>query len=907
MLARVFFLSISIALRSISATFLLIGVAFAAESVTADPVDFQISEQPLNSALNEFARQSDREIFYASDVVDGVHANAVNGKYEPEDALELLLSDSGLEYSMTASDTFLVNAEGGNSDSKNSSPAPFLMAQNQTSPVQTASSRSDDDKSRDSAEGAATATPLEEIIVVGTNIRGVENPTVPVLTFDREDIALSGATTVDDFLRTIPQNFASETQLTANSGNPFTSGRNRSQGTSIDLRGLGGGSTLVLLNGRRLPFSGDAAIVDVNAIPLGAIERVEILTDGATALYGSDAVGGVINFITRDTYKGLDVNVLYGMVTDGSKEELGYGAAGGFGWGSGSFFGGVDYLEEKPLLIEERDFINIVPPRDGATLGSDAERLGVSGNIKQEVGSKLHLGVSGFYSETASASFSADPGDVQTFNESEQTSLSINPSIEYDITDRITALFFTDITRNRTDATSTETLSGTVRRSAFDNDLTVYEGRISGEAVNLPGGPVSFSLGGLYRSEEFSIPDTANTVGSSGERDITAGYGELLVPVLGEGNSLPLIQKFSVSLAGRYEDYSDFGDTFDPKIGLFWEVNDELSFRASYSEAFRAPDLRSLNDLQTLILGFLPEFFFTAVAPDESPVSDPFGGSSYIYAASFGGNPDLMPERAETWSAGFSFEPSIVSGLTIEGNFFDITYTDRLESIPFGTPVQNSAFSGLVDVEPELENVQAIFDRAAEENVLIVNFFGFSPEDVQVLFDPNFTNVAEREVRGFDLTINYIADTDFGRFATRANATYLIDYVGRLTELSPPIDELNTLYRPVNLKLRGDISWSKGGFTAFTAVNYVDGYRDNIDRSVANGIDAWTTIDLSLSYETETRLGNAFTDGVRFGINVNNLFDNDPPFVMTPFGLNFDSANATPWGRQVSFTISKSF
>lgn len=167
MSARVFRRSISIALRSISATFLLIGAAFAAESVTADPVDFQITGQPLDSALNEFARQSDREIFYASDVVNGVYANGVDGKYEPEDALELLLADSGLEYSVTASDTFLVSDQGGASNSKNSSPVPVLMAQNQTSPAATTSSRN-------SESGTSVVTGRVTDARTGANLRGAK-------------------------------------------------------------------------------------------------------------------------------------------------------------------------------------------------------------------------------------------------------------------------------------------------------------------------------------------------------------------------------------------------------------------------------------------------------------------------------------------------------------------------------------------------------------------------------------------------------------------------------------------------------------------------------------------------------------------------------------------------------------
>ena len=857
--------------------------ALAATPVAwAQTYQFDIPAQQLDAALSLYGEQSQKELMYSAALVEGRTAPAVIGSYSDDEALSILLQGNNLSFIEGADGAVIIRtaaaAEVATIDSDNGS-----------------SSSDDDDAYLD----------MDEVLVTGTNIQGVENPTVPVLTFDREDIDLSGAATVDDFLRTIPQNFASETQLTAESGNPFTSGRNRSQGTGVDLRGLGGGSTLVLLNGRRLPFSGDAAIVDVNVIPLGAIERVEILTDGATAIYGSDAVGGVINFITRDDFRGLDVNARYGTVTEGSREDWGVGGAGGFGWGSGSFFAGVDYQEEKPLLMSERDFVDLtLPDRENATFGSDSERLGLSGNLKQSIGSKLRFNINSFFTETTSASTSAtdNQNPEPTFNVSEQTSLSVNPSVEYNITDRITAAFFADITRNRTDATSTETLSGIIRKLDFDNDLTVYEGRISGQAFDLPGGAVSFSVGGLYRNEEFLFDNQAVPI--VGNRNIKAGFGELLLPIFGKATKLPFVQELELSLAGRYEEYSDFGDTFDPKVGLYWEVNNELSFRASYSEAFRAPDLFSINNLQSIGVSAFPASFFTGQSPDDRPEIDDFFGFGPAYIALFqsGGNPNLKPERAKTWSAGFSYEPKLFNDFTIEGNFFDISYTDRLEAVDLLASIQNPSFFGLANVDPDLTELQTIFDQEIVSNPL-----GFSVDQIQVLFAPSFTNVSERDVRGFDLTLNYSKETAFGDFSAGANATYLIDYVGRLTELAPSSEEINTLYRPVDFRLRGDLSWSKGGITAFTAINYVDGYRDNINRSIANGIDAWTTIDLSLVYETHARFDNAVMNNVRFGFNVTNLFDNDPPFVATPFGLNFDSANATPWGRQVNFTLAKSF
>ena len=97
---------IGIAMRRVTGAALFIGVAFSAE-----PVDFDIAAQPLDGALNEFALQSDREIFYSSDLVEGKRAKRVNGSYEPEDALDILLADTGLDYSVTGQETFLVAAE----------------------------------------------------------------------------------------------------------------------------------------------------------------------------------------------------------------------------------------------------------------------------------------------------------------------------------------------------------------------------------------------------------------------------------------------------------------------------------------------------------------------------------------------------------------------------------------------------------------------------------------------------------------------------------------------------------------------------------------------------------------------------------------------------------------------------
>lgn len=852
---------------------------------------FDIAAQPLAEALLEYSRQSDVTVIAPTKTTRGLTSRAIAGDMAPDEALDALLGGAALERRERA-DGAIVLAE--------TDVDGFFRDRSLVRVAQVLDSSGDD---RDVAEEGETTSDLDTVIVTGTNIRGVENPTVPVLTFDKEDIDLSGASTVDAFLRTIPQNFASQTQLTAESGNP-NSAPNVTQGTTVDLRGLGAGSTLTLLNGRRMTPAGNSNFVDVNVLPVGIIERVDVVIDGATAIYGSDAVGGAVNFITRKDYEGFDVNARYGTVTEGSMENWGVGGAGGVSWGSGGVFAGVDYQEQTPLLATERDFVDLLLPQDGTRFGSDSERFSVAGGVNQALGSSVSVGIDVFYSDTTNESNSVSSG-IPRVNTSDQEALFINSRLEYDVSDRITAELFFDYGENTVSNIGADGVNPDSFNS-FDNELFLYEGRISGQLFNLPGGLVSFSIGGLYREEDYEANN--NDLLLSGVRNVAAGYAEVLAPIIGADNTLPFIQRLELSMAGRYEDYSDVGDSLDPKIGVYWEVNDELSLRASYSESFRAPDLQTLNGGEQWVVAPFPSSFITGFPPPEPSTLDlgfPFPDFAVV-AFLTGFNPNLNPESARSWSAGFSYQPSFFDGLTVEGNFFDISYQDRIEVISFIDILSDGSLASLVNTMP-IEEAQTLFARADAGEIELVTQFGETAEDIQILLNSGPQNVSERDVRGVDLNIDYSIDTKIGRFSAGANASYLIDFVQRLNESLPSVEQVNVVYRPVDFKMRANLSWSHNGFTAFTAVNYTDGYRDRIDPSIANGIDAWTTIDLSLAYDTGNRFDSVFVNGLRFGFNVTNLFDNDPPFVATPFGLNYDSANANPFNRQINLTLSKRF
>jgi len=148
---------------------------------------------------------------------------------------------------------------------------------------------------------------LEEVVVTGTHLRGVPATGSPMNVITRDDIDNAGFGTVQELVQRLPQAFGGDVTENTIGSIQGAQGDNVVGGTGIDLRGLGANSTLVLVNGRRLApnnaqFEG---YTDVSLIPLAAVARVDIVPDGASAIYGSDAVGGVVNFILRRTSKAV--------------------------------------------------------------------------------------------------------------------------------------------------------------------------------------------------------------------------------------------------------------------------------------------------------------------------------------------------------------------------------------------------------------------------------------------------------------------------------------------------------------------------------------------------------------------------------------------------------------------------
>jgi len=191
---------------------------------------------------------------------------------------------------------------------------------------------------------------VEEIVVTGSRIKRRDfNSPSPITTIDRDAIAASNEATLEGLLNEMPQ---VTPHFGRGSNNP---GSGKSH---INLRGLGPGRTLIMLNARRFAPSGVGNNVDINNIPQALIDRVEVITGGASTVYGSDALAGVVNFVTRDDFDGFNVEASYSVTEEGDAAatdvNLAWGKNFGGGRGNVTLFGG--YYEREELFAGDREF-----------------------------------------------------------------------------------------------------------------------------------------------------------------------------------------------------------------------------------------------------------------------------------------------------------------------------------------------------------------------------------------------------------------------------------------------------------------------------------------------------------------------------------------------------------------------
>lgn len=853
------------------------------------------------------------------------------------------------------------------------------------------------------SSSAAADETIEEIQVTGTRMRGTQGPVgAEIITLGREDIDLTNKVTVTDMLREVPQILnlgVTESTRDTPGGNG-----NITYGNGINIRGLGPFSTLVLINGHRVVTN--SRNVEPTALPLIAIDRIEVVPDGASAVYGSDAVAGVVNMVMRRNLDGAAVEARYG--TADGYDEYRIGAYWGTTWDSGQFFVAGELNDRTALSGDDRDFYglgqqsnqcdpgtiiiggesyaipaggitqadagtlvpgteNLCNPNAGNDLLPDQQHTNVVMTFNQDIGENLEFFADGFYSlreferytgwtnalltVPSTNAFFVDPTGAATTSQvgyefrdypndntpGEAGYSQLTGGLRWDLAgswqlEGLVSYGEATEVSNATDGTDNGDLSAALASSdpatAFDPyglgrtsqavldgirdfqfvvdhtmKFTLAQLSADGELFELPGGAVKLAVGYEYQDYDYGptlvrgppgTPPGCRPCQVAGTdtllRDVNSVYAEFLFPIIGDGNARSGFQRLDVRAAVRYDDYSDIGDTTNPQFGVTWGITDGFDLRASYGTSFRAP---LIPDLYGNSSAFFPE-----------PFPDPLlGGADRPGLFQSGGNLNLSPEEATTWTIGMDWTPESLPGLLVKLTWFDVDYEGQIQQYLGDNNIlfREDQFDGTGIIVRD----QAAADLVADLMAQGIPVFGVLPDPVTLYVDGRPQNLGVTQMSGLDFQVGYDWENDYGSWNATVGGMYVADYKEAITPSADLVDLKNQIFKPLTLRGTGRFSWMNGPYSANLRMYYTGSY-DNVFVDPVDGVDSNLTFDLGASMRIGDADGGSFSDGWMLGLDIRNLFDEEPPYVnVFPFG--YDPTAADPMGRLWSVSLRKTF
>lgn len=849
-----------------------------------------------------------------------------------------------------------------------------------------------------SPASTAPADDSTEIVVTGTSIRGTPPVGSNLISVTADDIKTIGANTTADLLASVPQlnSFNTAAQRDGGGVGAFAPG----------LRGLPATATLPLLDGHRLVASGvNETAPDYPFVPDLAIERVEIVADGASAIYGSDAVAGVVNFITRKKYSGVDASVRYGFA-DNYHTFTASGLAG-HDWGSGSIVAAYQYARNDDIRGSDRSYrvvdfrqyggvdtrttfcpspnvlanttfyaVNYAAPALAPNTTNHCDNGAVTDLVPasrlhsgflsahQDLSDRITLWGELLYSDrkdtvaapppagagssggviltAANPFFKAPPGTGATaefvefrtdnlygadhidniFREKAgNSSAGVDAKLIGDLKLSVYGIY--DWAENDSylpainPAALDAAAAGTTAATALDpfgngtapavaaaitdyaGDLTIHQhtylgaAKVDGSLLTLPGGALKIAVGGEYRHEAFTQAGIygGTQVPENLSRNIKSVYGELFIPIFGAGNAAPLLRSLSLSVSGRYDKYSDFGSTTNPKIGLTWDPVSGLTLRGTYGTSFRAPGLRDVG-------ATVGAYYFNAAAIAGSTFRDPTRGAAQVDTVFLlGGNRNLQPEKARTYSFGADLHPSVLPNFHASLTYYNIHYTNVI-----GTPGGSIAFT-----DPTFASVVFRNPTAAQLNSLLaiavpVNFVPGALPPIGNLLDFRQGNFGVRDTDGVDFDIGYRRPTNFGAVFADIAGNHIFKFTTHLSPTAPSSNQLD-LGLP-RTTIRGTLGTQVGAVTLVGFVNYRAGVTSLFATPTGTATYSagnYTTVDLRAS----VKLPNAgLLKGTELALEVNDLFDRTPPFFPATDGIG---GAYNPIGRFVALNLRKAF
>jgi outer membrane cobalamin receptor len=846
---------------------------------------FHIRPEPLRRALIALGRQANLQVIMRDTSEGNVQSTGVVGRYTVQQAITILLKGSDLVYAASGNtlEFFPRANQGVHAVPTAGRPSPYKAEQSENSKQPAAVEKRSESRRRTKARPPS----LAEVIVTGTHISGGPPPSEPIITITQRQIRESGYQSVEQLMDSLPENFNS----VGSEQNGFQSGTdagNVGYGAAADLMGLGYGSTLVLVNGHRLAPAGiNGAFTDISVIPLSAVKRVDILTDGASAIYGADAIGGVVNYVLRTRQRGGETSLEYGGVTHGNLKDYRVSQSYGWNWSSGHALASYEYHDASPLNSLDRPFSVAAAPGDlipGMTQNS------VYLTANQSLGTRWTVDAEGFYSHRRNTETVANGTQpLSGYAESSQYVYALASTLRLPNSWALHA---------RVSTGGNDTRESSIYGAlAGDDKLETASTTANGPLYTVAAGIIKGAVGLQVRYEALSSLFTGlyALTDINKHRTVESAFVETQVPLLASARRNARNPALVLDIAGRVDRYSDFGTSLNPRAGIAYRPLPGLKIRSTVSTSFKAPNFYQLYGGQDSELVNSPE-------PQLPP------GQSVALVYLYGSNPNLTAETSTEWTAGIDFVPRALRGLTTEVTYYHVRFKNRITDL--GIPLlaaldQPSEYAPYIEYNPSVAQLQS-WATPEHGYFNLTEYPGLGPVrsllDAVAIADDRFQNVGQTRTSGLIANIDYARQHDGLHFHVGFNGTYLFEFKNIAVPGAAPYSALNTLDNPVNFRGRVTAGMNSRSWALTTFLNYVNHYRD-ISTGTPVAVASWTTINLTGSYRLRRILGA--WGRPRISISCLNCLDRAPPAVrLIGDYLGYDPANASALGRFVTATIT---
>jgi outer membrane receptor protein involved in Fe transport len=746
---------------------------------------------------------------------------------------------------------------------------------------------------------------IDEIVVTGTHMQDATVGGPSLISIDMNLERERGVSSFGDLFSKFPQFFGGSTPDTAFRFSPhFGQGvTNATWPTIADLRGLGPGTTLVLINGQRagLSASDSGRYFDLRTIPFDLVDRVDVLTDGASAIYGSDAIGGVVNIIIKDIGSGGKTQLHLDRQTLGGGEYASVNQRLGTEWSNGSAGLFYEFQKIEPVdALKRPATANLAEyGYPWATLSPRERNHLVFGNARWNFDDGSNL-----FAELSGSNRNIDGGYGGSGSQPTDVISSATSNLVW-------AVAGAEIKRDR----FTIHINGGLSDSDVSNRVNVFASSAPGEPITSSAthetrfggvqidvkplswwaGDLGTVLGAEYRTEKISGSRMTRGAVST---DIWAVFGEFRIPVLPQPSEEMGHPSLLLTLADRYDHYSFFGGANSPRFGLEWYPSSQIRLRGSYGWSFRAPLLMQLagEDSSQLI--------------KDVPASS---NTTVRALGVFGPNADLKPERAHSFTTGFdvAFKPL---GLTVKATYFNIMYKGQVEPVvdTFDNMLQSPIYAGSVLRRGDIPDPQ--FDGRLEKFLLgdVGRTIGCNvpqytmgactedPANISALLDFRQQNIAETRTEGFDVLLSGAHELGSGTFRYSLNLSRVLDFKTRTTQNAEAVERVNTAFNPLEQRWRTGIGYDIRDWSFNIFGNYASSYRNE-----AAQVASMTTLDVSIGYKLVFETHQPSVREFSAVLSGRNVLDKQPPFVQSASGnVSYDPANEDPYGRTIGFNVA---